>query len=97
MTFRYSEKKADIDQQALSHLMESCAVQFNSFVAEDFFNNDNLVAAFFVPSESVKVYEELCSKYCPSHSADFYRIDLDFVMKLGRAYLSVISGMKFRF
>lgn len=73
MIFRYSEKKADIDQQALSHLMESCAVQFNSFVAEEFFKNDNLIVAFFVPSEGVKVYEEICSKYCPSHLDEDYR------------------------
>ena len=73
MIFQYSEKKADIDQQALSHLMESCSLQFNSFIADDFFKNDNLVVAFFVPSEGVQVYEELCSKYCPSHLEEDYR------------------------
>ena len=34
--------------------------------------------------------------YQRTHSADFWQIDLDFIMKLGRAYLSVISGTKSR-
>ena len=71
----------------LSRIPEWQMNQLFSFLQKHKFITDDNRSHFFY------AMVELC--YQRTHSADFYQIDLDFIMKLGRSYLSVLSGTKF--